>query len=680
MSGNLLEVRNLKVQFPLDGGRIRKAVNDVSFAVERGSVTCLVGESGSGKSVTALSIIDLVPRPGTITGGEVLFEGHDVLSMKRKDLERLRGSDISIIFQEPMHAMDPVRRIGDQIVETILVHSPADHPVDKREAWKQARAWIERVELADPDKILDSYPHELSGGMLQRVMIAIALCCHPKLLIADEPTTALDVTIQAQILDLLMSLKDEYGLSVLFITHDFGVVAQIADKVAVMYAGRLLETGDVYDVFDHPAHPYTAGLLKTRPVIGRRVKRLYSLHDQFPDPDELTDGSWSEDNWDRIMADYQSRHEQAIEQRDEVKSEWEHETREAEEAQEQTRQAAPETVRADAAPNRTSPSSGAQAPGDETPLLEVRHLKKYFTTKRGVFSSKTDVVKGVNDVSLTIHAGEAVGLVGESGSGKTTFGQTVLRLQGKTGGEVLFKGHDLFKLPQRELRTIRPQMQYIFQDPYSALNPRMTIGRAIGEPLLEHRLATKTDVNDRVAQILEICGMDAGAMDRYPHEFSGGQRQRIVIARAMALKPDLVVADEPVASLDVSIQAQIINLFSDLQEIERTAFLFISHDLSVVEHLCERIVIMYLGAVVETGSRDEIFSHPIHPYTKELLAAVPVADPHLRRSAGEGDGVGSGAQTGASLYERRPYAKAIVDGTMPPLREVNADHWVAWPQ
>lgn len=643
---NLVEVRGLKVQFPLGDGRIRKAVNDVSFNVKRGSVTCLVGESGSGKSVTALSLINLVPRPGSITGGQVLFEGRDVLSMKSKDLERLRGNDISIIFQEPMHAMDPVRTISDQIVETILVHSL----VDKTEALRQARVWLERVELPNPDKILTSYPHELSGGMLQRVMIAIALCCHPKLLIADEPTTALDVTIQAQILDLLMSLKDEYGLSVLFITHDFGVVAQIADTVAVMYAGRLLECGDVYDVFDHPSHPYTAGLLKTRPVIGRRVRRLYSLHDQFPDPDELTDGSWSEDNWDRIMADYQARREQAVEESDEMKQAWERES---------------------------FAGRGPAADGNPgAPLLEVDHLKKYFTSTRGFFSSKTNTVKGVDDVSLTMRAGETVGLVGESGSGKTTFGQTILRLQGKTAGNVRFLGQDLFALPGRKLSALRPRMQYIFQDPYSALNPRMTIGRAIGEPLLEHGLASKADVSDKVAEILEICGMDANAMDRYPHEFSGGQRQRIVIARAMALKPDFVVADEPVASLDVSIQAQIINLFSDLQEIEKTAFLFISHDLSVVEHLCERIMIMYLGVVVETGTRDEIFNNPIHPYTQELLAAVPVADPHRRRSAEDRRRFGAGE---ADLYRRRPYAKDIREGTMPPLRQVNEHHWVAWP-
>lgn len=642
----VLEVRHLKVQFPLHGDIVRKAVNDVSFTVRRGSVTCLVGESGSGKSITALSLLNLVPAPGTIVSGEVLFEGRNVLDLDDKELRALRGGDIAVIFQEPMHSLDPVIPIGKQLTEVIRSHEQ----VSVKEASKQALQWITRVGLPRPESILTSYPHELSGGMLQRVMIAMALSCHPKLLIADEPTTALDVTIQSRILDLLLDLKDEYGLSVLFITHDFGVVAQVADDVAVMYAGKLLEQAPVRELFSHPKHPYTAGLLKTRPVIGSKARRLYSLHDQFPAPEDLTDGTWEHDDWQQIMDDYRARHAAQAARRDVL--------------------IVSESARHNQSASVQSHGSlDARAAADNAPLLQVKHLERYFTSSSGLFGRHRNVVKGVDDVSLTINAGETVGLVGESGSGKTTFGQTILRLQGKTSGEVKFKGRDLFSIPNRELRPIRSQLQYIFQDPYSSLNPRLTIGQSIGNPLLEHGLATRANVRERVSNVLRLCGLDGDILDRYPYQFSGGQRQRIVIARAMALKPDFVVADEPVASLDVSIQAQIINLFSDLKESEHTAFLFISHDLSVVEHLCDRIVIMYLGTVVETGSREELFNHPIHPYTQELLAAMPVADPTQRRPR-------RGRAEETDLYARRPYAKAIREGHRPPLEQVNADHWV----
>lgn len=636
---NVLEVRHLKVQFPLSGGRVRKAVNDVSFDVPKGMVTCLVGESGSGKSVTALSLLNMVPSPGSIISGEVLFEGRDLLTLDKRSLKEIRGAGISIIFQEPMHAMDPVIAIGAQLVEIIRAHSQ----VDKQQARAQAIEWLGRVGLPHPERVFGSYPHELSGGMLQRVMIAMALSSHPKLLIADEPTTALDVTVQSQILDLLLELKKEYGLSVLFITHDFGVVAQIADNVSVMYAGRLLEQAPVDELFSHPRHPYTAGLLRTRPVIGSKARRLYSLHDQFPDPAELTDGTWDNDDWDEIMKVYRENH------------------------------ALKETERGNAMSEVRSEEAGSSADSsvkDEGPaLLKVSHLKRFFVHRSGIFNQKKEVVKGVNDVSFVIHSGEAVGLVGESGSGKTTLGQTILNLQRATDGKVWFRGEEIGQMRKADMRRLRPQMQYIFQDPYASLNPRMTIGQSIGNPLLSHGLATRNNVREQVSRILKVCGLEGDILDRYPYEFSGGQRQRIVIARAMALKPSLVVADEPVASLDVSIQAQVINLFSDLRELERTAFLFISHDLSVVEHLCDRIIIMYLGAVVESGSVDEIFSDPRHPYTKELLSAIPVMDPS-RRNLRDRKKLNADS-------DHRPYAEAIREGKMLPKMEcVGGQHWV----
>lgn len=622
----LLRVRDLRVEFPLAGGEVRHAVNDVSFDVPHGSVTCLVGESGSGKSVTAMSTINLVDEPGRVVSGSVNFDGQDVLSLKHKDLERLRGEGISMIFQEPMHSLNPVLRIGKQLNETIQVHSGAS----RESAWKQSVQWLERVGLPNPEQIMNMYPHELSGGMAQRVMIAIALCCGPKLLIADEPTTALDVTIQAQIIHLLLKLKDEIGLSILFITHDFGVVAEVADYVVVMYEGKVVEHGDVYSIFDHPQHPYTKALLETRPMIGTRRRRLPTVHDLAPQFAELSDGNPLAVLDDAAAFENEERGRRA----DDL---------------------------------RRNPKLPVKS---DEPLVEVNHLKKYFVSQEGFFSRTTHVVRGVNDVSFKIYPGEAVGLVGESGSGKTTLGQTILRLQNKTSGEVRFRGQDVFGLDREALRHLRPQMQYIFQDPYSSLNPRLPIVTAIGEPMIEHGLADKTNVRERVTDVLRLCGMGADALDRYPHEFSGGQRQRIGIARAMGLEPDFVVADEPVASLDVSVQAQIINLFSDLQERRGTTFMFISHDLSVVEHLCSRLIIMYLGVIVEVGSREEIFSNPIHPYTKELLDAIPAVNPRERHALRKSDF--------ESFEDRRPYARAIREGQVPELRKVNEHHWVAW--
>lgn len=622
----LLRVRDLCVEFPLDGGEVRHAVNDVSFDVPQGSVTCLVGESGSGKSVTAMSTINLVDEPGRIASGTITFDGRDVLSLNHKNLERLRGEGISMIFQEPMHSLNPVLRVGKQLSETIQVHSGAS----RESAWKRSVQWLKRVGLPNPERVMNMYPHELSGGMAQRVMIAIALCCGPKLLIADEPTTALDVTIQAQIIHLLLKLKEEIGLSILFITHDFGVVAEVADYVVVMYEGKVVEHGDVYGIFDHPQHPYTKALLETRPMIGARRHRLPTVRDLVPQFSALSGG-----NSLAVLDDASAPED----------GEWNHGCNDS----------------------RESPI--ALAKPDE-PLVEVKHLKKYFVSQEGFFSRTTHTVRGVNDVSFEIFPGEAVGLVGESGSGKTTLGQTILRLQNKTSGEVRFRGRNIFDLDRDSLRDLRPQMQYIFQDPYSSLNPRLPIITAIGEPMLEHGLADKTTVRDRVTDVLRLCGMDADALDRYPHEFSGGQRQRIGIARAMGLKPDFVVADEPVASLDVSVQAQIINLFSDLQERRGTTFMFISHDLSVVEHLCSRLMIMYLGVIVEVGSREEIFSNPIHPYTKELLDAIPAANPKGRHALRKSDS--------EPFAVRRSYAHDIRDGQVPELRKVNEHHWAAW--
>ncbi|MBT1180197.1 ABC transporter ATP-binding protein [Bifidobacterium vespertilionis] len=583
-SNTVLSVRHLKTYFYPDDGSVRKAVDDVSFDVQRGRICCLIGESGSGKSATAMSIINLVDRPGKVTGGNVLFGGRDLLTLDTKQLRTVRGASIGMIFQEPMHSLDPVFTIGEQIVETILAHED----VPRVEAAERAVTWLKRVELPNPEAIMTAYPHELSGGMLQRAMIAIALCCGPKLLIADEPTTALDVTVQAQILRLLVRLKDEIGLSILLITHDLGVVAETADDVLVMYDGHIVERGPVEAVFDRPQHPYTKALLLTRPIIGQKLRRLPTLHEVMR---EVDDGEIAQPkDWSTLAT----------------------------------------TVQTDGDKGEAHSTDANGNDHDSTPILTVRHLSKYFERVHGL-KGEGNVKKAVDDVSFDVHRGETVGLVGESGSGKTTTGQTVLRLHSKTAGEVLFDGIDVFALNNRKLAKLRTRMQYVFQDPYSALNPRLKIGFAIGEALLHHKLATKRDVMDKVVETLELCGMDSSCVNRYPHEFSGGQRQRIVIARAMALQPEFVVADEPVSALDVSIQAEIINLFSELQHRKNVSFLFISHDLSVVEHICSSILVMHHGRITERGTVDDVFNHPKDDYTKSLLDSIPASNPKYRK-------------------------------------------------
>ena len=433
--------------------------------------------------------------------------------------------------------------------------------------------------------------------MLQRAMIAIALCCEPRLLIADEPTTALDVTVQAQILRLLVRLKNEIGLSVLFITHDLGVVAEIADDVLVMYDGHIVERNTVENIFDHPKHPYTKALLLTRPIIGQKLKRLPTLHEVMR---EVDDGEITQpQDWSTLAATVEDDSIAEVGER-----------------------------------SRPGTDDSCQTKEHQgQPILHVSHLKKYYERVRGFGSRGNNVKKAVDDVSFDVYRGETVGLVGESGSGKTPIGQTVLRLNAKTDGEVLFGGEDIFSLSNAKLARMRTRMQYVFQDPYSALNPRLKIGSAIGEALLHHKLATKRDVTDKVVETLELCGMDSSCLNRYPHEFSGGQRQRIVIARAMALQPEFVVADEPVSALDVSIQAEIINLFSELQHTRDVSFLFISHDLSVVEHICSSILVVHNGRIVESGSVHDVFDHPQDEYTKSLLDSIPTSHPKYRTIA-----------------------------------------------
>ena len=564
----LIEVDGLTVQFPTEDGPVT-AVEDLGFTIAAGETVAVVGESGSGKSVTSLSLMRLVDYGGgRITRGAVRFRGRDgrVRDLAREPvaaMRALRGNEIAMIFQEPMTSLNPVFTIGDQIAEAVRLHQGKD----MKAARAEALAMLERVRIPEARRLMDRHPHQLSGGMRQRVMIAMALSCRPSLLIADEPTTALDVTIQAQILRLIRRLQGEMGMAVMFITHDMGVVAEVADRVVVMYQGRKVEEGPTEQIFTAPQHPYTKALLSAVPKLGSLKGQ--ALPARFP----------------LVRVDG------------------------AAEAPPQPQ----DTVRAEAAP-----------------LLQVDGLSTRFDVRRGVFGRLVARVHAVEQVSFGLQPGETLALVGESGCGKSTTGRTIMQLLEPSAGSIRFEGRAMAEMKAEERRRLRQKIQYVFQDPFASLNPRLTVGFSIAEPLLTHGLAKGRAVEQRVADLLSQVGLRPEHAKRYPHEFSGGQRQRICIARALASEPKLIIADEAVAALDVSIQAQVVNLLMELQARHGLSYLFISHDMAVVERVSHRVAVMYLGQIVEIGPRQAVFENPQHPYTRRLMAAVPVADPSRR--------------------------------------------------
>ena len=603
----LLSVRSLSVEFGTGNGPF-KAVKEVSFDVQPGRTLAVVGESGSGKSVTSLAIMRLTDYTGgRITGGQVLFrpngsEAIDLVRASDDKLREIRGNDIAMIFQEPMTSLNPVFTIGNQIAETLILHQG----LNGREARLRARDLLQKVRLPDADRLLDRYPHQLSGGMRQRVMIAMALACNPKLLIADEPTTALDVTIQAQILNIIRDLQAEMGTAVIFITHDMGVVAEMADDVVVMWKGEKVEQAPVRDIFAAPQHPYTRALLSAVPRLGALKGQPLPKRT----PVMVMDGD--------VAKPVGGTHEQNT--------------------------------------------------ADYTkPVLQVDKLTTRFDVGKTFFGRVTHRVHAVEEVSFDIYPGETLALVGESGSGKSTIGRTLQQLVEPTGGTVRFDGRDMGAMSPADRRRLRQEIQYIFQDPFASLDPRHTVGYSIAEPIIVHGLINDRKARERrVHELLEQVGLQPQHAKRYPHEFSGGQRQRICIARALASDPKLVIADESVSALDVSIQAQIVNLLMELQEKRRLSYLFITHDMAVVEKISHRVAVMYLGQIVELGSRQAIFENPQHSYTRKLLAAVPIADPQRER------------------------AKVRIEGEIPSpvrpvgqepaihrMREVAPGHWVA---
>jgi peptide/nickel transport system ATP-binding protein len=606
MSESLLEIRDLRTWFRTSGAPLR-AVDGVSLTIGRGETLGLVGESGCGKSLTGLSAMQLVPRPtGYVAGGCIHFEGRDVLALSGPEKRDLRGGEIAMIFQEPMTSLNPVLTVRTQLLEAITRHQD----VTRAQAVERAVEALRLVGMPDPEQRLREYPHQLSGGMRQRVMIAMALACEPALLIADEPTTALDVTVEAQILDLLRDLQRKLGTAILFITHDLAVVAEMAHRVAVMYAGKIVETAPADLLFGGAGgrHPYTEMLLRCRPSRESRHRRLESIRGTVPSPSQYPPGCRFCNRCphafepcqgtEPALADVEAGHAIACHL--------------------YTSRRTPAVL-----VREPEPASHVE-PAPDGPLLEARAVTKYFPIRRGILQKVVGHVKAVDGVDLTIHRGSTVALVGESGCGKTTLGKTLIRLLPPTGGRVEFDGTDLMTLGEGPLRELRRRVQFVFQDPYSSLNPRMMVQEIVEEGMRVHGIGgTQAERRDRIAHLLESVGLSGGAAMSYPHEFSGGQRQRIGIARVLAVEPSFVVCDEPTSALDVSIQAQILNLLSDLQDEFHLTYLFITHDLSVVEYLADEVAVMYLGRIVEQGPAESLFDEPLHPYTRALLSAVP---------------------------------------------------------
>ncbi len=580
----ILSVKNLTIEFSSDEGSVY-AVNNVSFDLYKGETLGIVGESGSGKSVTSMSLLRLIQEPpGKIKHGEIIFHSKkfgkiDLLNISRKQIRSIRGDEIAMIFQEPMSSLNPVFTCGNQVMETLMLHQKL-----KRKAAKENTLELfERVKIPNPVETFAKYPHQLSGGQMQRVMIAMALACKPSILIADEPTTALDVTVQARILEILQELRHDRETATVFITHDLGVVAEIADKVMVMYKGNVVESGTVLDIFDKPQHPYTKGLLACRPRLDLKLNVLPTVGDFMQTDKEGYITSISNAKFksvgEALLNNYQVENEHRAEVAEKMKS---------------------------------------------APILEIKNLSTEYMQSKGIFKKKVNITRAVNDVSFEVYPGETLGLVGSSGCGKTTLGRSILRLIEPCNGAIIFEGQNIMQFSQRQLRSLRKDIQIIFQDPYASLNPRISIGEAIVEPMRVHKLYDNdNERKEKAIELLELVNLSATFYHRYPHEFSGGQRQRVCIARALALNPKFIICDESVSALDVSVQAQVLNLLNRLKAKFNLTFIFISHDLAVVKFISDRILVMNKGKIEEIDYSEDIYNKPKSIYTRELIASIP---------------------------------------------------------
>lgn len=568
----ILKIENLSVDFPLEKGNLR-AVDSVNFILNKGETLGIVGESGSGKSVSALSIMQLISHPGKISSGEIHFRNNgewiNLASLEETQLRKYRGNKIAMIFQEPMTSLNPVYSCGKQISEAIILHQK----VNKKEAKQKTIKLFKEVLIPLPELTYNRFPHQLSGGQKQRVMIAMALSCQPDILIADEPSTALDVTVQKSILNLLKSLQKKYKMSIIFITHDLGVIAEIADRVAVMHQGKIVEEGDIKTIFKNPKHPYTKGLIACRPVLNRIQSKLLTI-DDFMNAD-------SEESVSALIKNVVVENKESIEQ---LKRKY----------------------------------------GSGEPILKIQNLSTYFPIKKPFFQRKQEWIKAVDDVSFEVYPSETLGLVGESGCGKTTLGRSIIRLIEPSSGWIYYKNKNISAYSKSQLRGLRREFQIIFQDPYSSLNPRKSVGNAILEPMQVYNLFDNEKVRkEKAIELLEKVQLEADHFDRYPHELSGGQRQRVCIARALSLDPKFIICDESVSALDVSVQAHVLNLLSELKEEFLFTYIFISHDLSVVKHMSDRLAVMNNGKIIEIGDSEKIYNYPEQEYTKKLIDAVP---------------------------------------------------------
>ncbi|NNN11811.1 MAG: ABC transporter ATP-binding protein [Acidimicrobiaceae bacterium] len=668
----MLDVKDLRTYIRLRKGEV-KAVDGVSFSISAGETLGLVGESGCGKTMTGMSIMRLLPPGGYIAGGSVNFDGKELSNASEKDMRKIRGNDIGMIFQDPMTSLNPCLTIGDQIAETVRLHRGAN----RKESLDRAEEVLNLVGMPRPKERLKDYPHQLSGGLRQRVMIAMALSCEPKLLIADEPTTALDVTIQAQILALLDQLKTKLNMAMLLVTHDMGVIAGRADRVVVMYAGKVAEVGSTMDLFANTHHPYTEALLASIPDIEEKSEEhLYSIPGLPPDlSNELVGCRFAPRC--RYATDKCRLDEPEL-------------------------STPPGYLHAFSCffpvgnkgeaivPEAPAPSVPAQAKqsivqneASRTPLMILSHVsKEYPVTKGMVLQRKVGTLKAVSNMNLVVYKGDTLGLVGESGCGKTTTGSMMVALEKPTEGSITFEGKDLAALSRSTLRAERKHLQLMFQDPYASLDPRMRVKTILEEPLRINSTGTARERTARISQLLKEVGLSDKSMDRYPHEFSGGQRQRIGLARALALNPKLIVADEPVSALDVSIRSQVLNLMKDLQDLHNLTYVVISHDLSVVRYLADRVGVMYLGKLVEIGDSDSIYNRSAHPYTKALLSAVPVAKPEIektkKREIVRGE-IPSAIHppSGCRFRTRCPFVQEICAEQEPPMQDFGGDHQAA---
>lgn len=669
-SGPVMDVRNLRTQFFTDEG-IVKAVDGISFQVAAGETLGIVGESGSGKTVAALSLMRLLEEPARIASGQILFQGRDIVKMPLEELRQVRGAGIAMVFQDPMTSLNPVLKIARQLAETMLVHGR----LNEEQALERSVSLLGRMGITAPERAIDSYPHQFSGGMRQRVMLAMGFSNEPSLLVADEPTTALDVTIQAQILDLIAELNRDFGTAIVLISHDLGVIASVCSRVIVMYGGEVVEEGPTDKILSDPRHPYTWALINAVPRIDRHVpgeKRLVTIDGTPPDPINFPTGC-------RFAArcpfriERCTQHPELLELMPGRKSRcW---------VTQEGQPLPPPATR------KTAPATAQAAPAAEKkvaqPMLQLRGVVKHFPLPKDTFFGKQRVVHAVDGVDLDVAKGETVGLVGESGCGKSTLARVIARIHVPTAGSIRFDGHEIAEASQSEIRPLRRRMQMVFQDPYASLNPRMTVSQILSEPLRFHDITPSgAPTTARIHELLDVVGLPRKAAGRYPHEFSGGQRQRISIARALSVKPDFIIGDEPISALDVNIQAQIINLMIDLQEKFNLTYLIIAHDLAVVRHISDRIVVLYLGRIAEIASADALFESSLHPYTRYLISAVPIPDAEVERSRKRLPLTGEPPSTieppsGCRFRTRCPIAKSVCAEVVPPMVEHRPGHFAA---